>query len=98
MTKETTKYYTEEELKTGFKDWNTRIIEVVDKDGVPALDVNESYAEWWRTGPFHAQWNKDTVERLVDYLKNWLERVKDLPDKESTDTAKRLGKQLQKIG
>lgn len=97
-TEETTKLFSEEEIKTGFKDWNTRILEILDKEGFPKLIVGTAYCEWYRIGDIHAEWTRDTVERLVDYLQNWLERTKNEPCKKSTETSKKLYKELQKIG
>jgi hypothetical protein len=96
MTKETTRHYTEEELETGFKDWNTRILEIIDKDSIPKLVVGSAYCEWYRIGDIHAEWTRDTVERLVDYLENWLKRTKDMPTKERNETSKRLYESLKK--
>ena len=66
--KEYTSLYSLEERTCGFKDWNTRILEIVNDKGIPKLAVHSALFEWWRVGELHAEWNKDTVERLVDYL------------------------------
>jgi len=73
---EDSQWWTAKELTSGVKiGSNTRILEIKNKKGEPQLVIGNSYMEFNRIANYHGYWDKESAQKLVEYLTGWLRKV-----------------------